>query len=55
VARDKGVLTVGVVTKPFLFEGTRRMRSADRYRGAAEARRYADRHSEPEPVPDRQG
>jgi cell division protein FtsZ len=30
VARDKGVLTVGVVTKPFLFEGTRRMRSADR-------------------------
>ena len=29
VARDKGVLTVGVVTKPFLFEGTRRMRSAE--------------------------
>jgi hypothetical protein len=28
-ARDKGVLTVGVVTKPFLFEGTRRMRSAE--------------------------
>jgi cell division protein FtsZ len=28
-ARDKGVLTVGVVTKPFLFEGTRRMRAAD--------------------------
>ena len=28
-ARDKGILTVGVVTKPFLFEGTRRMRSAE--------------------------
>ena len=28
-ARDKGVLTVGVVTKPFMFEGTRRMRSAE--------------------------
>ena len=28
-ARRKGVLTVGVVTKPFLFEGTRRMRAAD--------------------------
>jgi cell division protein FtsZ len=28
-ARDKGILTVGVVTKPFSFEGTRRGRSAD--------------------------
>lgn len=28
-AREKGVLTVGVVTKPFMFEGTRRMRAAD--------------------------
>ncbi len=28
-ARRMGVLTVGVVTKPFLFEGTRRMRAAD--------------------------
>ena len=28
-ARDKGILTVGVVTKPFNFEGSRRMRSAD--------------------------
>jgi cell division protein FtsZ len=24
-ARDRGILTVGVVTKPFTFEGTRRM------------------------------
>src|SRR5829696_8535363 len=28
-ARDKGILTVGVVTKPFSFEGTRRGRAAD--------------------------
>lgn len=30
VARDLGCLTVGVVTKPFLFEGKRRMRNAER-------------------------
>ena len=29
LAREKGILTVGVVTKPFLFEGTRRMRAAE--------------------------
>jgi cell division protein FtsZ len=28
-AREMNILTVGVVTKPFLFEGARRMRSAD--------------------------
>jgi cell division protein FtsZ len=28
-ARELGVLTVGVVTKPFLFEGARRMRQAE--------------------------
>ena len=28
-ARDMGILTVGVVTKPFQFEGARRMRLAD--------------------------
>ncbi|MEP3232950.1 MAG: cell division protein FtsZ [Hyphomicrobiales bacterium] len=28
-ARDKGILTVGVVTKPFQFEGGRRMRLAE--------------------------
>jgi len=28
-ARDKGILTVGVVTKPFHFEGQRRMKTAD--------------------------
>ncbi len=40
VARDKGVLTVGVVTKPFLFEGTRRMRSAEA--GIEELGRHVD-------------
>ncbi|MBM4263793.1 MAG: cell division protein FtsZ [Deltaproteobacteria bacterium] len=29
VARDVGALTVGVVTKPFLFEGKKRMRQAE--------------------------
>jgi len=29
VAKDMGILTVGVVTKPFEFEGTRRMKAAD--------------------------
>ncbi|HTV68704.1 MAG TPA: cell division protein FtsZ [Rhizobiaceae bacterium] len=28
-AREKGILTVGVVTKPFQFEGQRRMKTAD--------------------------
>ncbi len=28
-ARDRGILTVGVVTKPFHFEGQRRMKTAD--------------------------
>ena len=29
VARDMGILTIGVVSKPFLFEGRQRMRNAD--------------------------
>ena len=29
IAREAGILTVGVVTKPFRFEGPRRMRAAD--------------------------
>ena len=29
VAKEMGILTVGVVTKPFEFEGNRRMKSAD--------------------------
>jgi cell division protein FtsZ len=39
-ARRLGVLTVGVVTKPFLFEGTRRMRSADA--GIDELQKHVD-------------
>lgn len=30
VARDMGILTVGVVTKPFMFEGRKRMQHAER-------------------------
>ena len=29
IARDMGILTIGVVSKPFLFEGRQRMRNAD--------------------------
>ena len=51
-AREKGILTVGVVTKPFHFEGQRRMSTADfGHRRTAEMRRYPDRHPEPEPLP----
>ncbi|HET9813745.1 MAG TPA: cell division protein FtsZ [Sphingomicrobium sp.] len=39
-ARDKGILTVGVVTKPFAFEGTRRSRSADA--GISELQQHVD-------------
>jgi cell division protein FtsZ len=39
-ARDKGVLTVGVVTKPFSFEGNRRGRSADA--GITELQQHVD-------------
>jgi len=40
IARDLGILTVGVVTKPFQFEGARRMSIADE--GIAELQRYVD-------------
>ncbi len=39
-ARDKGILTVGVVTKPFAFEGSRRSRSADA--GIEELQKHVD-------------
>ena len=39
-ARERGILTVGVVTKPFQFEGRHRMRLADA--GIAELQRYVD-------------
>jgi cell division protein FtsZ len=39
-ARDRGILTVGVVTKPFAFEGSRRSRAADS--GIAELQQHVD-------------
>ena len=39
-AREKGILTVGVVTKPFAFEGERRMRAAEE--GIAELQKHVD-------------
>lgn len=39
-ARERGILTVGVVTKPFSFEGTRRMKSAES--GIAELQKHVD-------------
>jgi cell division protein FtsZ len=39
-ARDLGILTVGVVTKPFQFEGQRRMRTAEA--GISELQKHVD-------------
>ncbi len=39
-AREKGILTVGVVTKPFAFEGARRMRAAEE--GINELQKHVD-------------
>jgi cell division protein FtsZ len=40
IARDMGILTVAVVTKPFPFEGPRRMKAADM--GIAELSKHVD-------------
>jgi cell division protein FtsZ len=40
LAREAGALTVGIVTKPFLFEGRKRMRQAEQ--GIAEMRKHVD-------------
>jgi cell division protein FtsZ len=40
MAKEKGILTVGIVTKPFLFEGRKRMRQAEV--GIAEMRKHVD-------------
>lgn len=40
VAKELGCLTIGVVTKPFLFEGKRRLKNADR--GIEELRKNVD-------------
>ncbi len=39
-ARDRGILTVGVVTKPFSFEGSRRNKAAEA--GIAELQKHVD-------------
>jgi|GEM_PF-2393541 len=39
-ARDSGILTVGVITKPFSFEGPHRMRAAEK--GIREMEQYVD-------------
>ena len=40
IAKDMGALTVGIVTKPFAFEGKRRMDQAEK--GIAELRKHVD-------------
>ena len=40
MAREMGALTIGIVTKPFMFEGKKRMRQAEM--GLAELKRAAD-------------
>ncbi len=40
LAREVGALTIGIVTKPFLFEGRKRMRQAEE--GIAEMAKYVD-------------
>lgn len=40
LAREAGALTVGIVTRPFLFEGRKRMRQAED--GIAEMRKHVD-------------
>ena len=40
LAREAGALTIGIVTKPFLFEGRKRMRQAEE--GIAEMAKYVD-------------
>lgn len=39
-AREQGILTIGVVTKPFHFEGAQRMKTAER--GIEELQQYVD-------------
>ncbi len=40
IARERGILTVGVVTKPFHFEGSQRMKLAEK--GIEELQQYVD-------------
>ena len=40
IARERGILTIGVVTKPFKFEGPKRMQNAEA--GLADLKEYVD-------------
>ncbi len=40
IAKELGILTVGIVTKPFLFENRKRMENAEK--GIAELKKYVD-------------
>ena len=40
IAKEQGILTVGIVTRPFAFEGQKRMQQADR--GIEELRQHVD-------------
>ncbi|MDE6583621.1 MAG: cell division protein FtsZ, partial [Clostridia bacterium] len=40
IAKEKGILTVGIVTKPFQFENKKRMENAEK--GIAELKKYVD-------------
>ncbi len=40
IAKEKGILTVGIVTKPFQFENRKRMENAEK--GIAELKKYVD-------------
>ncbi len=40
IAKELGILTVGIVTKPFLFENPKRMQNAEK--GIAELKKYVD-------------
>jgi cell division protein FtsZ len=40
IAKDQGILTVGIVTRPFAFEGQRRMQQANK--GIEELRQFVD-------------
>jgi hypothetical protein len=51
IAREAGALTIGVVTRPFSFEGRRRAVQADRISGSRTGR-HADRHPQ-RPAADR--
>ena len=47
MGKEAGILTVGIVTKPFLFEGKKRMRAAEM--GIGELLRVCPRPSPPSP------